>query len=213
MLRRLQVISHKNADAMFKAGSAMKRGRLVQKDHATKSAVLPSSTDELYFVTKDNYPIGLMSLEGELSDYDPRFEAISANEPVILEKPLSGERYGTTEYVSTGLVAGDYLIVEVAAGDDQGKLKKNDTATKFKFAPTVPRSNIASRSSSGTSYTSGETTLIIKLESSRFGSAPFSPISLAQASITEEISVSSTFKFTLRSTFDAHSNTLPSSDI
>jgi len=133
MLRRLQVISNKNADAMNKAAVAMKRGMMVQKDLANKTAILPTTTEGLYFVNKDNYPIGLMSLEGELSDYDTRFESISANEFVILEKPISGERYATTEYVSTDLSVGNYLIVETAAGETQGKLKKNATATGFVY--------------------------------------------------------------------------------
>lgn len=133
MLRRLQVVSNKNADAMSKAAVKMVRGRFVQKDHVNKTAILPTSQESLYWIDKTAIPTGLMSLEGDLSDYDTRFETIEAGDFVVLEKAISGERYATTEFVATGLVVGDYLIVEVAAGNDQGKVKKNATATNLKY--------------------------------------------------------------------------------
>lgn len=135
MLKHLQTISNKNADAMFKASVPMVRGRMVQKDYATKTAVLPTSQEGLFFVTKDNYPTGLMSLEGELSDYDVRLENIAANEGVILETPIKGERYANSEYVAAGLVDGDYLSVETS-GADQGKLKKSTTPTGYRYCGT-----------------------------------------------------------------------------
>lgn len=135
MLRNLQTIPHKNADAMFKAASEVTRGRLVQKNHVTKTAILPTSQEGLYFINKDNYPIGIMSVEGELSDYDPRLEKIQAGESVVLETPLHGERYGVSEYVPDGLVEGDHLEVEIA-GANQGKLKKSTDVTKFKYCGT-----------------------------------------------------------------------------
>lgn len=136
MLRHLQGISNKNVDAMIKSATPTTRGRMVQKDLATGTAVLPLSQEGLYFINKTAIPTGLMSLEGELSDYDTRFEAIAANDFVVLEKPLSGERYATSEFVSTGLTVGDYLIVSVTVDANQGKLIKNATATPFKYGGT-----------------------------------------------------------------------------
>jgi len=136
MLRHLQGISNKNVDATLKSAVATTRGRLVQKNLATGTAVLPTSQEGLFFIDKAAIPTGLMSLEGELSDYDARYEKIAANEPVILEKPLSGERYATSEFVATGLAVDDYLIVSVAVDATQGKLIKNATATPFKYGGT-----------------------------------------------------------------------------
>lgn len=133
MLRRLDVVSNKPAPSSFKAGAAMVRGRLVQKNLTTGTVGLPTSAEGLHFVTKDSYPIGLMSLEGDLSDYDTRFEAIASGELVVLEKPMSGERYATTEFVATSLTTGCYVTVETTVGADQGKIKYSSTATPYKY--------------------------------------------------------------------------------
>lgn len=135
MLRHLQTHPHKAADASFQTATPTVRGRLVQKDFSTKTVVTPTSQDGLYWVAKDNYPIGLMSVEGELSDYDARLENIDAGEFVVLETPMSGERYGTTEYIETGLVENDFLEAETT-GVNAGKLKKSASNTKFRFAGT-----------------------------------------------------------------------------
>ncbi|WP_440118451.1 hypothetical protein [Paenibacillus sp. QZ-Y1] len=136
MLRSLQTHPHKVADATFQSATPTVRGQLVQKDFSTKTAVTPTSQEGLYWVNKDNYPTGLMSVEGELSDYDERLENIKDGEFVVLEVPLSGEVYGTTEFVATGLVNGDYLEVETA-GANARKLKKASAATKFRFNGTT----------------------------------------------------------------------------
>lgn len=134
MLRRLQVVSNKNADASFKASVASVRGRLVQKDYANGVVIVPTSQEGLYWADKAQIPTGLMTLEGELSDYDARYETINVGEFVVLETPLSGEKYGTTEFVATGLSVGDYLEVETDAGANQGKLVKTVAATGLKYA-------------------------------------------------------------------------------
>lgn len=136
MLRSLQTHPHKVADATFQTATPVVRGQLVQKDFTTKTAVTPTSQEGLYFVNKDNYPTGLMSLEGELSDYDERFENIKAGELVVLEVPLPGEVFGTTEFVASGLTVGDYLEVETT-GANARKLKKASAATKFRYGGTT----------------------------------------------------------------------------
>lgn len=138
MIRRLQTILHKNVDATFTASVAMVRGMLVQKDLATKTVVLPTSNEGLYFVTKESVPTGIMTAEGELSDYDPRYEAISAGEKVKLEKPISGEKYAVDQFVDSevdALEEGDYLTV-VTSGANQGKIVKSETATNFAYGGT-----------------------------------------------------------------------------
>lgn len=138
MLRRLQTILHKNVEATYVAGSDMIRGMLVQKDINTKTAILPTSNTGLYFVTKESIPTGIMTAEGELSDYDIRYENILAGEKVKLEKPISGERYATDQFVdneSDPLGEGDYLTV-ATSGTDKGKLVKSESATNFIFGGT-----------------------------------------------------------------------------
>lgn len=119
MLRRLQTIDGKNIDVMCNAGVDLIRGMIVQKDLKTGTAILPVDQTGLYFVDKDNQPIGLMGYEGDLSEYDSRLENIKTNEPIQLEKMFSGERYATDQIVTEGLVVGDKLD----AGVD-GKLIK-----------------------------------------------------------------------------------------
>ncbi|GAB6989361.1 hypothetical protein [Paenibacillus pini] len=136
MLRHLQGISNKNVDAMLSASSTLVRGQLVQKDYTNGGVIKPLSQEGLYFVDKAQIPTGLMSLEGDLSDYDVRFENIAKGTLVTLEKPISGERYATSEFVATGLVAGDYLIASTTVDADQGKLKKNASATPFIYRGT-----------------------------------------------------------------------------
>ncbi|KAF6626953.1 hypothetical protein H6F38_23130 [Paenibacillus sp. EKM208P] len=135
MLRHLITHPFKAADATFKSATPTIRGRLVQKDYVTKTAIVPTSQEGLFWITKDSYPTGLLSLEGELSDYDPRLESIVANEPVVLETPVSGEVYATSEFV-TGLVDGDFVEVETT-GIDSGKLKKSSAKTKYQYVGEV----------------------------------------------------------------------------
>lgn len=132
MLRRLQVISNKPAEAMLKANTNMVRGMAVQKDLANGEVVLPTSQTGLYFVTKEDYATGVMAYEGELSSYDERLDNIKEGEFVVLEKPMSGERYATDQFVSNGLTVGDYLAVEDTVADNNlGKWIKSTDATSF----------------------------------------------------------------------------------
>ena len=133
MLRRLQTIDGKNIDVQAKADVAMVRGMLVQKDYAGK-AILPTTQVGLYFVNKDIQATGLMSYEGEISDYDTRFETIAVGDFVQLEKPMSGERYATDQIVKTNMAVGRYVAVSVASDATKGKLVDNNTtASVFKF--------------------------------------------------------------------------------
>ena len=109
MLRRLQTVDGKNIDVMNTAGVALVRGMVVQKDLANKKAIFATDQTGLYFVDKDSQPTGLMSYEGEISDYDERLEKIAIGERPQLEKMLSGERYATDQIVTEGLVIGDKL--------------------------------------------------------------------------------------------------------
>ena len=122
MLRELQTISGKNATAMFTADVAMVQGMVVVKNGT--EAVLPTAgASNLFFVTKERIPTGLLTVQGELSDYNTAFETISANESVILTKYFVGESIATDQITGTP-ASGVYLI----AGVD-GKLKEQTAGT------------------------------------------------------------------------------------
>lgn len=133
MLRRLQTIDGKNIDVQMKADVAMKRGMLVQKDYANGKAIMPTSQVNLFWVNKDVQPTGLMSYEGDISDYDTRLETIAVGDFVQLEKPLAGERYATDQFVSTSLVANCYVEVSTAADATLGKIIYKSSASPYKY--------------------------------------------------------------------------------
>lgn len=113
MLRELQTIVGKNADAMCTADVAMVRGMGVQKSGG--EAVFPAAKtcSNIFFVTKETIPTGLLSIQGELSEYTDDFENIAVGEPVVLIKPMLGERYATDQFGATAKPsAGDYLMVD-----------------------------------------------------------------------------------------------------
>ena len=136
MLRNLQEVSGKNVDATYTARVTMKRGMFVQKD-TDGTAKLPTSATNLYFVSKGNFPIGTMCAEGELSDYDSRYETIASGDPIILEKPISGEVYGTDQYIATSLVNGCYVTVSTVADATQGKVIYSADPTSYVYRGTV----------------------------------------------------------------------------
>jgi hypothetical protein len=123
MLRVLQSINAKNADAMYVAGEAMVKGMGVVKS-SDNEVILPNSATatDIFLVTKEMIPTGVNSLYGELSDYSDCFENIVEHEPVVLVKPIIGERYFTNQ-VDT-VAVGDYLVV----GTD-GKFEKAVSTT------------------------------------------------------------------------------------
>lgn len=122
MLRELQTIGGKNATAMFTADVAMVQGMVVVKSGT--EAVLPTAgATDLFFVTKARIPTGLLSIQGELSDYNSAFETINAGDPVILTKYFAGEAISVDQITGTP-TAGTYLI----AGID-GKLTAQTAGT------------------------------------------------------------------------------------
>lgn len=132
MLRRLQTTNGKNIDVMNSAAVDMVRGMVAQKDLANKTAVIPADQTGLYFVDKDVQPTGLMSYEGDLSEYDTRLDNIKAGQPVQLEPLFSGERYATDQVVTTGLAVGDPLEADTTTG----KLKKSASAQRLVYGGT-----------------------------------------------------------------------------
>ena len=137
MLRRLQSINGKNIDATKTAAVAMVRGLMVQKHATNGTAIKPTSQIDLFIVNKDIQPTGLLSYEGEISDYDSRMNAIAQGDYVLLEKPMIGERFATNQYIATDFAVGEYAEVHTTADADQGKLKRKGSATEFMYVGTI----------------------------------------------------------------------------
>jgi len=108
MLRQLQTVNRKNADAMLTAGEAMKVGMMVIKDLANGEVVLPSAatSSNVFFVTKEKIPTGLLSVQGEQSEYLTDFNDIAEDEEVVLITPVAGERYATDQFTAANLQVG-----------------------------------------------------------------------------------------------------------
>jgi hypothetical protein len=123
MLRVLQSINGKNADAMYTADVAMVKGMGVVKSASNEVKFPASATAQnVFFVTKEMITTGVNTLYGELSDYNDAFEKIVADEPVVLVAPYKGERYFTDQ--ADTVAVDDYLVV----GTD-GKFEKAASTT------------------------------------------------------------------------------------
>lgn len=126
MLRELITNSGVAANAMFTADVAMVQGMVVVKSGT--AAVLPTAgAGNLFFVTKERIPTGVLSLKGDLSDYITEYENIAAGDYVVLNKFTVGEVIATNQITGTP-AAGVYLI----AGTD-GKLKEQTATTTSTF--------------------------------------------------------------------------------
>ncbi len=113
MLREVQTNAQKTTDAMYKADVAMVTGMAVVKNRVDMTADIPTAatTEGFYFVTKERIPTGINCTRGDMSDYDTNFTDIAQNEFVKLIIPEVGEKYGTDQFVATGLTKGDALMI------------------------------------------------------------------------------------------------------
>ena len=111
MLRELIANSGYAAVATFTADVDMVQGMVVVKSGT--EAVLPTvGAGDLFFVTKERIPTGLLSLKGDLSDYIDDYENIKAGEFVKLEKYHVGDIVATNQITGTP-AAGTYLIAAI----------------------------------------------------------------------------------------------------
>jgi len=128
MYRRLQSNFGKTKNAMFTAGEAMVKGMLVVKDYSDSTVNLPASATavNVFIVDFDPEYTGLLSVENNVSDYDARLNDIALGDRVTLELLQVGEKYGTDQFIATGIAVGDPLEV----GTD-GKLAKHTGTSPF----------------------------------------------------------------------------------
>lgn len=135
MLRELQTVLNKNTPSNFKASVNMITGMGVMKDLTNNTLIFPTADTgvNIFLVNKERIPTGINTARFEMSDYDPNFVNITANEFVKVINPLNGERYGTDQFTGTVPTPGDYIVV-----DTNGKWKAAGTGASsiFVFAGT-----------------------------------------------------------------------------
>lgn len=119
------VITGPKVTEIYRVSADVNRGAVVVKNLATGKADPADGVGvEIYFVDKDNQPMGALS-DVEISQYDLSLDVVKADELAILVKPALGVQYATDQIDNTGLVSGDYLVAGTAT--NVGKLVKATT--------------------------------------------------------------------------------------
>lgn len=110
MLRNRIVNGQKASDATYVAHAVMKRGVGVVKATGGKTAFVSAATDEgIFLVDRDNLPTGI---ECAYSDRpDAKFDAIAADDCVVLRPYVMGESFYTDQYVEAAAADGTALGV------------------------------------------------------------------------------------------------------
>lgn len=113
MLRDLVINGAKAPDAMHKAKVGMVTGMAVVKEDSEtdKFANITESETvaDIFFVDKERIPTGVNAARGDMSDYDPDFVTVKANEFITLDKYAPGERFATDQY-DTGSITDETEI-------------------------------------------------------------------------------------------------------
>ena len=93
MLRDFRINGAKAPDAMHKAKTDMVTGMaVVREDTATDKFVKVTEAEtvaDILFVDKERVPTGINAARGDMSDYDPDFVNIKANDMVTIDKSMS----------------------------------------------------------------------------------------------------------------------------
>lgn len=135
MLRDFIINGAKAPDAMHKAKVAMVTGMAVVKEDTNTDKFANVTADEtvadIYFVDKERIPTGVNAARGDMSDYDPDFVNISANEFVSLDKYAPGEKFGTDQYETADFTAETAIDTRVAF--KAGKAIKATVASPYVF--------------------------------------------------------------------------------
>ena len=105
MLRDFRINGAKAPDAMHKAKADMVTGMaVVREDTTTDKFVKVTETEtvaDILFVDKERVPTGVNAARGDMSDYDPDFVNIKANEMVTIDKFAVDEKFGTDQFIET----------------------------------------------------------------------------------------------------------------
>lgn len=128
MLRDFIINGAKAPNAMYKAKTEMVTGMaVVKEDTATDKYVKTTdieSAADIFFVDKERIPTGVNTAREDMSDYDPNFVNIKADEFVSIDKYHAGEKFGTDQYDSTFT---DDLAIDTRIAFKGGKATKATT--------------------------------------------------------------------------------------
>ncbi|MCR2050674.1 hypothetical protein NSB25_25915 [Acetatifactor muris] len=135
MLRNFRINGAKAPDAMHKAKTEMVTGMaVVREDTATDKFVKVTDVEtvaDILFVDKERVPTGVNAARGDMSDYDPDFVNIKANEMVTIDKFAVDEKFGTDQFVETDFTAETTIDTRVSFKD--GKAMKATITSPYKF--------------------------------------------------------------------------------
>lgn len=135
MLRDFRMNGAKAPDAMHKAKADMVTGMaVVREDTSTDKFVKVTETEttaDILFVDKERVPSGVNAARGDMSDYDPDFVNIKANEMVTTDKFAADEKFGTDQFVEADFTAETAVDTRVSFKD--GKAMKATIASPYKF--------------------------------------------------------------------------------
>lgn len=112
MFRFMQNYTNKPVNAMKTAEVAMVQGMGVVVEDDTVKLPTEATAKDIFIVTKERIPTGLDSIQGDIPDYDERFENIEKGDFVVLIKPTTPERFFTDQFTGS-LSKGDYVVVGV----------------------------------------------------------------------------------------------------
>lgn len=134
MLRDFITNGAKASNAMYKAKVNMTTGMAVVKEETDVDKFVNITEQEtvadIYFVDKERVPTGINCAKGDMSDYDPDFVQIKANEPVTLDTYHFGEKLGTDQYDET---ITNNLAIGTRISFKNGKAMKSTIPSQYVF--------------------------------------------------------------------------------
>ncbi len=135
MLRDFRINGAKAPDAMHKAKTEMVTGMAVVREDTTTDKFVKITDSEtvadILFADKERVPTGVNAARGDMSDYDPDFVNIKANEMVTIDKFMVDEKLGTDQFVEADFTVETAIDTRVSFKD--GKAMKATIASPYKF--------------------------------------------------------------------------------
>lgn len=137
MLRDFRINGAKAPDAMHKAKTEMVTGMaVVREDTTTDKFVKVTDTEtvaDILFVDKERVPTGVNAARGDMSDYDPDFVNIKANEMVTIDKFAVDETLGTDQFVDTDFTESTSIGTRVSFKDGKAMKATSTVASPYVF--------------------------------------------------------------------------------
>lgn len=137
MLRDFRINGAKAPDAMHKAKTELATGMaVVREDTAVNKYVKKTDTEtvaDILFVDKERVPSGVNAARGDMSDYDPDFTNIKAEEMVTIDKYAVDEMLGTDQFVAADFTASTAIGTRVSFKDGKAMKATATVASPYVF--------------------------------------------------------------------------------